>query len=63
MGVDPAFTVVVEDTVLGVQAALAADMDVFGYSGDFDAELLAGAGAIPFPSMNMLPALLGIDRL
>ena len=61
MGVDPAFTVVIEDTVLGVEAAEAAGMDVFGYTADNDAELLAGAGAIPFSSMYQVPALLGIS--
>ena len=61
-GVDPAFAVVIEDTVLGVQAAEAAGMDVFGYAADNDAELLAGAGAIPFSSMYQVPALLGIGK-
>jgi HAD superfamily hydrolase (TIGR01509 family) len=60
MGVDPAFTVVIEDTTLGVEAAEAAGMDVFGYTADNDAELLAGAGAIPFSSMYQVPALLGL---
>jgi HAD superfamily hydrolase (TIGR01509 family) len=60
MGVEPDFCVVIEDTELGVEAAVAAGMDVFGYAGDYDPVKLAAAGAIPFRSMHHLPALIGL---
>ena len=52
--------VVVEDTVTGVKAAVAAKMKVFGYAGapHADASALKSAGAVPFTSMGELPALL-----
>jgi HAD superfamily hydrolase (TIGR01509 family) len=58
MGFDPAATIVVEDSVPGVQAALAAEMRVLGYAARTPAETLAAAGAQPFHAMAELPALL-----
>ncbi|WP_405551862.1 HAD family hydrolase [Streptomyces sp. NBC_01171] len=52
---------VVEDSLVGVQAAVAARMTVFGYAppGSGTAAELAEAGASVFTSMAELPALLG----
>jgi beta-phosphoglucomutase-like phosphatase (HAD superfamily) len=47
----------VEDSGLGVEAARAAGMDVFGYAAMTPAAKLAGATAL-FTSMAELPALL-----
>jgi len=65
MGFEPAGTAVVEDSVAGVQAAVAAGMRVLGYGGGSPADLdaLRGAGAEPFAAMADLPALLGIAPL
>jgi HAD superfamily hydrolase (TIGR01509 family) len=49
---------VIEDSVSGVTAGVAAGMTVFGFSGSVTrAERLAEAGAIVFDSMTDLPAL------
>ena len=58
MGVAPTACVVVEDSIRGVQAAVAAGMRVFGYADLTDADALAAAGARVFRSMSELPALL-----
>jgi HAD superfamily hydrolase (TIGR01509 family) len=58
MGVVPSACVVVEDSVRGVQAAVAAGMQVFGYADLTAPDVLAGAGAQVFRSMDELPALL-----
>ncbi len=58
LGAAPADCIVVEDTVLGVQAAVAAGMPVLGYAGRNDGETLAAAGARVFHDMRDLPALL-----
>ena len=58
MGVAPTACVVVEDSVRGVQAAVAAGMRVFGYADLTDAETLTAAGALAFRSMKELPSLL-----
>lgn len=64
MGVRPENTVVVEDSVPGVQGACAANMRVFGYSALTDEALLSAAGAVVFSSMSELPSLLmGGDEL
>lgn len=63
-GIVPQNTVVIEDSVPGVQAAVAAHMRVFGYAGDpmTDAAGLDAAGAVVFDDMRKLPALLGLAQ-
>jgi len=57
IGADPERCAVVEDSELGVEAAHAAGMTVFGYTGMTPAERLAGADVV-FASMGELPDLL-----
>jgi HAD superfamily hydrolase (TIGR01509 family) len=57
MGVAPERCAVVEDSGLGVQAALAAGMDVYGYAAMTPQAKLTGATAL-FTSMAELPDLL-----
>ena len=61
MGFDPAQTAVVEDSVPGVQAGVAAGMRVLAYAGEdaTDPEALRAAGGEPFGDMIELPELLG----
>ncbi len=62
MGVDPARCAVVEDSVPGVQAAVAAGMTVYGFTGGLaPAGELAAAGAIPFRRMEELLAIFAPD--
>lgn len=62
MGAQPERCAVVEDTVLGVQAGVAAGMHVFGFAPRSDAEALARAGAQVFRDMRLLPGLLDSDE-
>ncbi len=59
MGFDPAVCAVVEDSSPGVQAARAAGMRAFGYSGGLTpAQRLTGPGVVVFDDMRKLPGLL-----
>ncbi|GAU68758.1 putative phosphatase [Streptomyces sp. NBRC 110611] len=59
MGVAPERCAVIEDSPLGVQAAVAAGMDVFGFTAMTPREKLAEAGATAlFGHMTELPELL-----
>lgn len=53
-GVDPAKTAVVEDTVLGVTAGVAAGMTVFGYAHETPASDIEAAGGQPFDVFNQV---------
>jgi len=61
MGHAPSACVVIEDSVPGVEAAVAAGMPVLGYAGDphTDAEGLKAKGAHVFNDMSALIGLLG----
>lgn len=57
-GVPAAACVVIEDSLAGVTAAVAAGMPCLGFSPDGDGAHLRAAGALPFASMLALPDLL-----
>jgi HAD superfamily hydrolase (TIGR01509 family) len=59
-GVAPEDCVVVEDSVLGAEAGLAAGCRVLGLTRETDARVFSGIGAAPFARMQDLPALLGL---
>ena len=59
-GVAPADCVVVEDSLTGVRAGLAAGCRVLGFSRDTPAAVLWQAGAEPFSVMEALPGLVGL---
>ncbi len=54
----PARCVVIEDSVLGVTAAVRAGMRVYGYATYNSAQALQAAGAIPFATMTELRKIL-----
>ncbi len=58
MGFDPATTAVVEDSVPGIEAAVAAGMRALAFTRHSPREELAAAGGEPFDDMAELPALL-----
>ena len=58
MGFDPARTAVVEDSLPGVEAAVAAGMRALAFARHGGAAELAAAGGEPFDDMSELPALL-----
>ena len=60
MGVAPADCVVVEDSVSGLKAAVAAGMRCYGFAPDDDGAKLAADGAVVFHDMADLPGLLGL---
>jgi beta-phosphoglucomutase-like phosphatase (HAD superfamily) len=57
-GIPPAACVVIEDSLPGVQAAIAAGMTCLGFSPETDGSHLRAAGALPFAAMSALPDLL-----
>ena len=58
MGVQPGACAVVEDSLLGVKAGIAAGMQVYAYAPEGDPQLLANEGATVFGSMRELPLYL-----
>lgn len=60
-GAAPRDCVVVEDSVPGARAGIAAGCRVLGFTRETDPKLLVAVGAIPFHHMADLPALLGLD--
>ncbi len=61
MGAVPEHCAVVEDTVIGVTAAVAAGMRVIGYAAAEDPAALRAAGAQPVGSLAEVPAVLGLS--
>jgi beta-phosphoglucomutase-like phosphatase (HAD superfamily) len=62
LGVPPAACVVVEDSLSGVRAAVAAGMRCYGFASEDDGATLAEAGAVVFHRMADLPGLIGLPR-
>lgn len=58
LGVDPARCAVIEDSLPGVEAAVAAGMRAFGFAARAPSPRLAAAGAVVFDDMHRLPDLL-----
>jgi beta-phosphoglucomutase-like phosphatase (HAD superfamily) len=58
MGVAPESCAVVEDSPLGIRAAMAAGMTAFGYAPDGDGVSLSREGATVFHHMDALRGLL-----
>jgi HAD superfamily hydrolase (TIGR01509 family) len=59
-GADPGACVVVEDSLLGAKAGVAAGCRVLGLTRESDAAVFRALGAEPFARMAELPALLGL---
>jgi len=62
-GADPARCVVVEDSLVGAQAGMAAGCRVLGLTRETDARVFEAIGATPFPAMSDLPRLLGLEPI
>lgn len=62
MGHCPAACAVIEDSLPGVAAAVAAGIDVFAYAPAGDGTAHAAAGATPFDDFARLPALLAAPQ-
>jgi HAD superfamily hydrolase (TIGR01509 family) len=62
-GAAPADCVVVEDSLIGCRAGIAAGCRVLGFARDTDASVLAAVGAEPFDRMEDLPGLLGLTEI
>lgn len=62
-GVPPAACVVVEDSLTGCRAGIAAGCRVLGLARETDASVLAAVGAEPFAAMEELPRLLGLQEM
>ena len=60
MGAAPENCTVVEDTVIGITAAVAAGMRVIGYAADEDPATLQAAGAQPVRTLAEVPVVLGL---
>ena len=60
--VPPRACLVVEDSVPGTMAAVAAGMDCLGFDRSADGSFLRAAGAVPFHDMARLPALVALTR-
>ena len=60
MKAKPSRSVVVEDSLPGVTAAVSAGMRVFGYTADSDEQALGAAGAEILRSLEELPVRLGV---
>jgi HAD superfamily hydrolase (TIGR01509 family) len=58
IGVAPEHCLVIEDSVQGVRAAVAADIPVLGFAPNYEGEALAREGARVFYNMGELPLLL-----
>lgn len=61
-GAAPEACVVIEDSILGARAGIAAGCRVLGFARETDAAALAAIGAEPFGDMADLPRLLGLTR-
>ena len=61
MGQLPETCVVVEDSLLGTTAGIAAGMRVLAYAKEGDEDALIAAGGQTFTDMAQLPGMLGID--
>ncbi len=59
-GANPAACVVVEDSLLGAKAGIAAGCRVLGFTHDTEASVLQAVGAETFGDMADLPGLLGL---
>jgi len=58
----PENCIVIEDSILGVTAAVTAGMKVYGYASFNSAESLKAAGALPFTSMLEMKELLMTEK-